>query len=153
MEKVIIILNGNGEGKTKFIETIKNNGYWVWNLNHKNVLSMLAHKIGWDGNRDVNYYAFINEFSELSNRYFDSENWYINMMIDKFKNNDKANVLIIHNCSDNISKSLQENENNCYNIHITDIDVESDCDYCATLNYKHEHYDDNVLKTLKILTK
>lgn len=153
MEKVIIILNGIGEGKTKFVDTIKSNGYWVWNLNHKNVLSMLAHKLGWDGERNTAYYAFIEEMRELANNYFDSEYWYTQTMIDKFRENEKANVLIVHNCSEDIATDLQENENNCFSILITDEECECDEQYCKTLNYKDEHYVDNVLNTLNILTK
>lgn len=151
MEKVIIVLNGINEGKTKFVETIKEHGYWVWNLNHRNVLSMLAHKIGWNGERNQEYYTFIEEFRTLSNRYFESEEWYTNSMIDKFEQSDKANVLIIHNCSPSVADGLQAINENCYSILITDSDSECD-EYCKTLNYKDEHYVDNVLDTIRVLT-
>jgi hypothetical protein len=154
MEKVILILNGVSEGKTQFVEVAKTNGYWVWNLNHRNVLSMLAHKLGWNGERTKEYYSFIDEFKELANKYFDSENWYVSMMIDKFQNDEKVNVLVIHNCDEELAKALQEEESNCFSISIVDNDVENmDCACCKTLNCKSENYVDEILSTLNILTK
>lgn len=153
MEKAILILNGNSEGKTLFIETAKENGYWVWNLNHRNVLSMLAHKLGWNGERTKEYYSFIEEFEQIANKYFDSQSWYIGTMIEKFQHDEKVNVLIIHNCNQDLATILQEENSNCYTVIITSEDNEENCDYCKVLNCKSENYVDDILSTLNILTK
>jgi hypothetical protein len=154
MEKSIVILNGVAEGKTQFVETAKANGYWVWNLNHRNVLSMLAHKLGWSGDRTKEYYLFIDEFRELANKYFDSENWYVNNMIEKFESNDKVNILIIHNCDEQIAKRLQDEQANCFTVMISNSETEEGCENsCKTLNCKDEKYVENIISTLNILTK
>jgi hypothetical protein len=151
MEKTIIILDGKAEGKTRFIEIAKNNQYWVWNFNFRNLLSMIAHKIGWNGERDNNYYAFIADFISLSNQYYNSEYWYIDTMIDKFLADDKANVAIIHNCNEELFIKLQD-EFNCYSIIITEND-DIDENYCKTLNLHDENYELQVLNILKTITK
>jgi hypothetical protein len=154
MNKAIIILNGVSEGKTKFVETAKANGYWVWNLNHLNVLSMITYELGWNGIRTKEYFSFIDDLKILADKYFDFENWYISFMIDKFQNSDKAKLLIIHNCTRDLAYKLQEESYNCFTIDIVNDDiVEENCDYCKILNCKSDDYVDNVLLTLNILTK
>lgn len=154
MEKAIVILNGVSEGKTKFVETAKENNYWIWNLNHRNVLSMLAHKLGWTGERTKEYYLFIDEFRDLANKYFDSENWYIGNMIEKFHNSEKPNVLIIHNCDAELAKKLQEDYSNCFSISIIENEkTEEECESCKYLNYKSDTFVDDIVSTLNILTK
>ncbi len=147
-----MVLDGFAEGKTTFIDTAKQSGYWVWNLNHRNVLSLVTRQLEWDGEKNKNYYNFIDEFSGIANKYLDFENQYIGRMIDRFENNDKANILIIHNCDKEISSKLQESYGNCYNIIITNIDTEPDCNYCKTLNCTKDNYKDEINKVLKIIT-
>jgi hypothetical protein len=154
MDKAIIILNGVAEGKNKFVNVAKMNNYWVWNLNHRNVLSLFAHKLGWNGERTQEYYEFIDEFAELVNKYFDFENWYIDMMINQFLNDEKSNLLIIHNCSEYLECKLQEEYSNCFSVGIFDGDLtEKTCVQCKTLNYRSDSYVDDILSTLDILTK
>ena len=154
MEKVVLILNGVSQGKTQFIETIKMQGnYWTWNVNFLNVLSLVAHKLGWNGERNKDYYEWLEDEKNSSNHYFDSERVYINTMIDKFVAHDKVTVLIIHNCSDDLAKELIDKYPELtYSVLITDNDVVDDT-YHKTLNYKNEEYTDNILSVMKTLTK
>jgi hypothetical protein len=153
MEKAIVVLNGKNEGKTMFVEVAKKSGNWVWNLNYKNVISMLAHKVGWSGERNKEYYNFVEEFRALSNKYFNSEDWYIETMVNKFNKSEKANLLIIHSCEPEISKKLQETYN-CYTINITTSEgsVENNKSYCKVLNCNDENFEKNIVDTIKIIT-
>ena len=154
MEKAIIILDGCSEGKTKFNEILKNNNYWIWNVNHLNVLSMVSHKVGWDGVRDKSYYNFIQEFEDLTKKYFDFERNYTIEMIEKFKENSRVNILIIHNCDGKLAVELQDFYTNCFDILISSENKsEEDCTYCKTLNYNSETFDNDVLSVVNILTK
>lgn len=155
MEKAIVILNGKNEGKTVFVEHAKSNGYWVWNINYRNVLTMLAHKVGWDGKRDKSYYDFIDGLAALSNKNFDSENKYVFDMIEKFLSSDKANLLVVHGCSIDIVKAILEKNTNAYTINIATSDEKVDANnrYCKALNCNSESYKDDILNTLNIITK
>jgi hypothetical protein len=146
--KQILVLDGISAGKTAFVEIVKTNGYWCWNLNSRNVLSMISHKIGWNGVRNKEYYDFLAKFEELANEYFDFENWYIHDMIQKFQQDKKVQVLIIHNCKEELRKVLSEEYINSQTILITDTHV-SDDTYDFTLNYKDENYNNNILALLK----
>jgi hypothetical protein len=152
LEKVIIILTGVNEGKNKFIDTIKENGWWTWNVNSSNRLSSLSYELGWNGEHNKNYFDFIQKFKQLANTYFDFENKYIDNLINKFMGNEKANALIVHNIDPEKSKSLQDAYQNCYSIHITDGEMQN-AEYCKMLNFKDENYVNNVLEVMDVLTK
>lgn len=152
MEKTILVLDGMPEGKTKFIEIVKRSGFWIWNLNHRNVLSMTAHRLGWNGERDKNFYTFIDEFSLLVEKHFNFEEWYVNDMLEKFVLSDKANILIIHNCGVNVFNKLKDEFGNCYNVIINDSESEPDCNYCKTMNYNSDDFGTEVIKAMNIMT-
>jgi len=155
MGKLIIILNGVSGGKTKFIETAKANDYWVWNLNDRNVLSMLSYKVGWDGNRTKQYYEFIEEFEQLVDKYFNFEDWYLHNMISKFTKDDKVNLLIIHNCKPEMATKLKEEFSNCFLVGVWDqIEPPSPADeeYFAIFDWHDENYSEKVLLVLKELS-
>jgi hypothetical protein len=152
-EKVVILLDGLSPGKTKFIETVKFMGnYWCWNLNAYNVLGMISHKLGYEGDRDQSYYEFINDLKELADKYFNFERNYTLTMIDKFMNNEKANVLIIHNIDPELAIELKDFYSNVFDILVVDNDVIDDS-YDKILNYRDDNYVDNVLHTMEVLTK
>jgi hypothetical protein len=156
LEKTILVLDGVAEGKTSFIKLAKEAKYWVWNINHKNVLSVISRKIGWDGTRNKKYYDFLEEFNSLANAYLDFENWYAEDMIKKFLNDEKAQILIIHNCNKDISNKLQlecdEYKNVfSYNLLISDNDEKNE-EYCKTLNFRSDNFKEDILSTLKIIT-
>lgn len=152
MEKVIIILDGVSAGKTLFIETIKSKGWWTWNINSNNVLTMLAHKVGWNGVRDKNYYDFMNDLRSISNKYFDFERKNLLSMITKFFESDKVQVLVLHRVDTELSRELIETYTECYTILINDNDVVDDT-YCKTLNSQSENYVNEVLSVMNTLTK
>lgn len=153
-EKAIVILNGRNEGKTQFVEIAKKNDYWVWNLNYNNVIAMVAHKVGWDGERNENYSNFVKEFSKLSKKYFNAEFNYIEGMAQKFSKNPKANLLIIHGSTPEISKHLQENYNSyTINIAANEDAVDNNTKYCKVLNFSDNKFEQEVKNTLNVLTK
>ena len=153
MDKTIVVLDGFAEGKTKFTNIARQSGFWTWNINYRNILAKITQDyLGWDGDRNKTFYSFIDEFSSLADKYLDFENWYVSSMIEKFILNEKVNILFIHNCSKELSESIQKLYENCYNIVITNKDVEDDCNYCKTLNCTLDDYRDEVIKTLNIIT-
>jgi Zn-dependent M16 (insulinase) family peptidase len=155
MEKVILILNGVSSSKTKFIEIVKENGFWTWNLNSRNVLGLVSYKVGWSGDRSKSYYEFIEQFESLVDKYFDFENWYFSSMIKKFLANDKATLLIIHNCKENLAKKLKEEHANCFSINVLDQDADplpKDEQYFAILNSRDEKYSEKILRILEELS-
>ena len=152
MEKTIIILDGVSYGKTDFGHIAKREGnYWTWNINHRNVLTVIAHKLFWDGNRNAKYYDFIEEVREIATRYWNFEEKYVASMIEKFERDDKTILLVIHSCSEDIKDKIQSTERNCYSIKISNTD-DVDVTYCKTLNCKSETFKEDVLNTLAILT-
>jgi len=154
MEKTIIVLSGNNEGKTTFIDVVKANDYWVWNFNFRNLLSMLSHKLGWDGERDNNYCQFVSDLTTLANNHFNSEEWYIRSMIEKFFESEKVDVAIVHNCDNTLSQALQD-QYNCYSVHIVDNeeDVINNTEYCKVLNCNGSDYEQNIVLALATMTK
>jgi hypothetical protein len=152
MEKVIVILTGQSEGKTKFINHIKEKGWWTWNINHMNRLSDITRDFGWNGERDPNYYDFVKKLDALVNEYWDFKYQYIENLINKFQKSDKTYVLIVHSADFDVAKILTNKYSNCYTIHITDSD-EVNPDYSKTLNCKDDNYLDNIVATMETLTK
>jgi len=153
MKKTIIILDGTSEGKTQFIKFAKDNMYWLWNINHNNVLSVLTRKLCWGGKRDNHYYAFIEEFEKLCNKYWDFDYEYPIEMISNFLEDEKAFVLVIHNCRKENKDKLQElYPEICFSVFIAEDDNVND-DYSKTLNCKSDNYNDDILNVLSILTK
>jgi hypothetical protein len=151
VEKAILVLDGISEGKTAFIDIAKEAGYWIWNINHRNVLSMLAGKIGWDGNRNNNFYDFVKDFDALANKYFNYEEWYTLDMINKFIDSENTNILIIHNCNCEISSRIQEEFENCYTVCI-DKEEKENSDYCKRFNFSSDNFKESVLSSLEIIT-
>jgi len=153
MEKVVLIVDGFSEGKNIFQKVLKENNYWVWNINNMNVLSIVPPKILlYKGERNEKFYSFIGEFKDLADKYFDFERAYTLSMIDKFMEDERADVLIIHNCEGKLAMELQEFYSNCFDVYIGENDEES-VTYCKTLNYMSEDYKENILKVMRILTK
>jgi len=152
MEKTVIILDGVSIGKTKFCDTAKANEYWIWNINHRNVLSMLAHKIGWDGNRNRKFHDFISEFVEMANRFWNFEEYYCGNMLEKFERNERATLLVVHSCSKPLRLKMQEKVNNCFGIMIAE-EGEKESTYDITLNCNAENFEEEILETLDVLSK
>ena len=160
MKKLVLILDGISIGKTIFTQTLMKSNYWVWNTNHKNYLSMITHKVGWNGERDQNYYEFMEKFDNLVNQYFDSQKQYVAEMIEKLLVSNKAeeegklkNILmlghveIFHNLNSDV-KEFIEKEYSAKSILISDTN-NSDSNYNFTLNYKNEDYENQILDLIK----
>jgi hypothetical protein len=152
MDKVILILDGISTGKNIFINTIKANGYWTWNINCYNVPGMCAHKLGYKGERNADYYEFVNIVKDLADKYFDFERSYTFDMINKFMDNDKAKVLIFHNINSDLVYEVKEKYSNTFSLLIVDND-EIDESYEKTLNYTKGNYTDQILSVMQSLTK
>jgi hypothetical protein len=88
----------------------------------------------------------------LADQYFDFERKNTLSMIEKFMQHDRAMVLILHNVSQDIGIELKDFYQNCFDILVTDTDVE-DSSYCKTLNYNDPDFVDNVLHVMNVLTK
>jgi hypothetical protein len=157
MKKIILVLDGANNGKTVFTNTVKEAGFWTWNVNRFNVLNFLAYKIGWEGTRSNQYYDFLEKFEVLANESFDFENWYMHTRIDGFMKNEKPEILIIHKCSDAMRKKLQEEFSNLYSINIVDKDKEwipEDSEgYGTTLNCKSVDYTKSIVDFMNFLTE
>jgi hypothetical protein len=152
MNKKIIALDGLAAGKTEFVKIISLD-YWRWNINFRNLLSFLSHKLFWDGNRNKNYYEFLGEFEVLVNKYFNSENLYIAEMIEKLMENDRLQILIIHNSKPEIRQELKKlYPSEFLSVLISDTE-ENNPDYDIVLNYKGEQYKQNVLSLFSTLEK
>jgi hypothetical protein len=144
LDKIILVLDGVSSGKTLFIDTIKQDGFWVWNVNPFNVLSMLSHKMGWDGQRTKEYYEYVNKLKDLVDQYLGFEKWNTEMMVAKFFRDDKAEVFIAHNFKDETKQFLKEKYENYHSILVTDSDLKDDT-YDVTYNYKADDYTDKLL--------
>lgn len=151
MRKVIIILTGISDGKTKFTNTIKEHNYWTWNINHRNFLSSVTYGLFWDGNRNDQYYEFIKQFEALADKYFNFKWLYAKRLIEKFQKNDKTTVFVIHSADDEMIKSLLRKYDNCYDVHITNNDQNYDA--YRVFNYENEAYVEEILDFMKELTK
>ena len=109
--KIIVALYGDAEHKNLFNETIKNAGFWVWNANPRNFLSVLARKhLGWNGKRTNEFYEFLEQFKDLVDKYWDYDLNYVKEMIYKLWNDKKTNVLILHNVGLTTINELSEEE-------------------------------------------
>jgi hypothetical protein len=109
--KAIIFLQGDSESKNTFNSLIKEKGYWTWNVNNKNYLSFISRQyLGWNGKRTSKFYEFLDEFKTLVDKYWDYETVYTQDLMYKFIKDAKTNVLVFHNVSDNVFKTLSTGE-------------------------------------------
>jgi len=151
MRKAIIILTGISEGKTKFVNTIRENGYWTWNINHMNFLSSLTHKLFWDGVRNDKYYEFIKKFESIANEYYNYNLLYAERLIEKLFKSDKTTIVVIHSSNAEMRKTLLEKYENCYDIHIVNNNG-GDYECYKSLNCENESYVEDLLKIVEELT-
>lgn len=148
--KNIIILDGNSRGKTLFAETAKERGYWTWQVNHKNVLAVVAHKMFWDGNRNSSYYDFVEEIEELANRYFNFEEKYLASMIEKFERNEKTQLLIVHSCSKKLRDEILKIKDTAVSINVVDQKGLEECDGYSFVLYEGEPLNEKAYKDVVV---
>lgn len=154
MNKIVVILSGNNEGKTLLINKLKSSGVWVWNFSAENRLSKLSYELSWNGDRNKKYYDWLADLKELSTRYWDFEYLYFCKMIEKFMNSDKANLAIIHNATDQTVEKLKDKKyDKLFTLNIFD-GVPSEEDYNKfdkVLVYNSSDFDDEVEKMFDIV--
>jgi len=157
-EKTIIILSGIPDGKTKFVEIIKKHGFWTWNINPHNVVGTTAKTLGWDmQERDETYYDFISEIERIANKYWNFKDNYISSTIQRFKDNPKPDVLIVHGCDVNAMREIiEKNLGTAFSIRILPSGGQSQ-NHSTKFYDKKLYFDDcfeeSVLETIEILTK
>jgi hypothetical protein len=163
MEKIIIVLTGVSEGKTKFTELIKaqteesgDAKYWTWQINTRNVVGKTVEFITEEPPiRDKKYYDYINKRIELDNEYWNFEYNHYLKMIKRFMEKETPRrpvVLIIHGCSPEHSIMLQEQFDNCFSVHITDkTPYIGDNQFTVVLNNSDLDYEKNILDTMELL--
>jgi hypothetical protein len=160
--KAIIILSGLNDGKTLFSLIAKNenkefydrDGWWTWAINATNVLGAATRTLGSPGIRDDKYYEFIGKLKALSNEYWNFEPNYTKEMADKFKSGDKAEILIVHGCDDEIANMLKE-DYGAFTIYITSKKSNKNFSelYDKVLVWDNDTFTQDVIDTLDILTK
>jgi hypothetical protein len=153
MSKIIVILTGSNNAKNLFDEVAKTNGYWLWHINSTNVLSKMSREFYWDGTRDEKYFEYIKKLEDLVNEYYDFKRSYLYDMIQKFRDNDRANLLVLHSIGQELSNELKDS--GAFTLHL----VENN----SALEVNEESYDkvivndtnftNTVVDTLKILGK
>ena len=107
MNKVILILDGYSVAKNEFDKYVKRLGYWTWNVNHRNLLGEIVGMLRGSKERDQLYYDTMEAVKELAEGMFNFEESYTNEKIENFKGHEKANLLLIHNCSEQLSERLK----------------------------------------------
>jgi hypothetical protein len=164
MKKAIIIASGTPEGKNKFDEIVKKSS-WSWNVNFKNYLGSLSKNFYWSGERDETYYKFIVELSDLTNRYFSSEEKYLREKIEKFNSDDSEQkigedgkvftkfILIIHGVSRDLVDML-ESDYGLFQLHISRRDLNTNTESHDYVLYEDdENFEEEVERVLNVLTK
>ncbi|MCK5022698.1 MAG: hypothetical protein KAS04_00860 [Candidatus Aenigmarchaeota archaeon] len=155
--KTIVILSGNSTGKTIFDYVIKNNGYYVWNINPYNVIGKSAMYLGWDAVRDDTYHKFLDEIMEISEEYFEFKTWYARKMIARFiQSSYEPNVLVLHGYNIETSRKIVDEHPNVFTIDIRTIGNEVSIEHDVTLfidEFDAGNFKKEVLKTIGILTK
>ena len=148
MKKTVLIISGNNNGKTEFINKARQNDFWLWNFSAENRLSKLSYELGWSGDRSKKYYDWIKDFKTLANSYWDFEYKYYCNMIEKFLRSDKANLAIIHNAGlETVSKLKSKGFDSMYTLDISD-GTEDAFTYDKTLSFVGGVFDEIQLSNL-----
>lgn len=155
MEKTIIILSGVSEGKTRFAELTMNSGYWTWQINTRNSASKAAEILGCDvQDRNELYHKSLNRLISFANEEWNFEENYILRRIDKFKDDDRVVVLIIHglNNKDFIAELQEEEAANT--IHIVDKEPSDGilASYDYVLNCQDSGFEEMVARMMRVFT-
>lgn len=95
-EKRIIIIDGDKDGKNVFIKEAKEDNYWTWNINHRNNLGRAASLMGWRGERDTEYYDFVDKLEAMAEEHYGFKSLYTLEKIEAFIMSDKTDLLLIH---------------------------------------------------------
>jgi hypothetical protein len=156
MDKTIIILSGSvNEGKDKFNEIAKQNGFWTWCVNKYNPAKLSSEIMG---NEDEigseEYYKNLKEYIDVCNKLWNFQPKYYLRMINKFYRHEKANVLLIHSLNDkDFIEELKEDEG-VNTIHITDREPSNELlsNYDYVLNIQNSSFSEKVVNMLNVFT-
>jgi len=151
--KPVIFLYGYNRGKSDFDAVVKTK-FWNWNVNVFNLLSITAKELGWDGEKDDQYFQFIDDLFTLAEKNFDVEYSYYKRMIEKLLAHDKANLMIIHSAT--VEKlDYFKAEFGGYSVYV----ARNKQDFDANVNLydrvilKDDEFENNVLEFLDTLSK
>jgi hypothetical protein len=161
-KKAIIVIDGVNDGKTLFSKVAKNEnlefyqetGFWTWAINPNNVLGVVSRTLGSPGVRDDRYYEFIGKLKELANDYWDFEDIYIDEMIEKFRGNDKTELLVVHGADSDMAIRLKE-DHGAMTLYLTSqkSNKNFESEYDKVLVWDEDGFVDNVVEFLTVLTK
>jgi hypothetical protein len=119
--KEILFVDGVSEGKNKFLEIVKSNGWWVWNTNHRNRIEITIRELGWNGLRNDQSYEFIDALEVMLNRYLNFESSYLDKMILRLDNSQQeTHMLVVHRASRGLRESTCGKLNNAHSIFISE---------------------------------
>ena len=166
MNKAVIFISGNNEGKNKFEEIIKselkdnskpstedNKRFWIWNVNQNNFISKDTESWGWDGVRDERHQEFVKKIVEMADNYYGFKFFYVGGMVEKFKAHNRANVLIIHSTDKKLQERIME-ESEAFSLYVGRDSVE--CNnfvdkFDKVIGLDSENFKEEVLGFLKTL--
>jgi hypothetical protein len=155
MDKTIIILSGSNGGRDKFNHILRENNYWTWNVNQFNPSRKSSIVMGNEDEVGSEiYYRNLKEYIDVCNRLWDFERKYYVRMIDKFYNDERPNVLVIHALNDKEFIEQLKEDQGVNTIHIVDVEpsgrvLES---YDYVLNCRDDNFIEKVTKMLKVFT-
>jgi hypothetical protein len=160
MEKVIVILYGSEELKEKvnnvvraFLNKDNKPVYWTWNVSHVEQIERFASGLNIDLSNPILKKYFISDMISVLNKYSrdcDLEFSYLQEKISRFRNDEHANVLFIHNCDPKHIRDLKENEANLWEIRLGGLpDNNTDVDFQI---YEGD-LEREILRILRVLTK
>ena len=165
MEKAILILDGNNQAKNQFLQIVKNEnleystepGWWVWSINSNDVAGVAARTLKFNEERNSKYYSFVKELKELGNKHTNFEVEYYKEMVEKFHDNPKPQLLIIHGVEKDLVEHLKETYG-AFSILVTKYVVDPESEYDVSLCWNpdlplDEEFVSAVQTTIQKLTK
>ena len=164
MKRAIILASGLPTGKNRFDEIAKKTS-WVWNINYRNYLGLLSKNFYWQGERNEEYYKFVRELCDLTNRYFNSEEIYLREKIEKFNADDSESklgedgqkfyrfILIVHGVSKNLVDML-ESDYGVFQLNLSRRDLNTNIESYDHIIYEDDtDFEEQVERVLNVLTK
>lgn len=119
MLKKIIALNGYTEGKNEFVKcVIARTDLFTRHRNPYDKLSKIADELGWDRNKNMNYWKFLEKQMYLANEHFDFLDRFLDGNIRSFLSHHHHNLLIFHGLEKDRVENLKQSYDNIVSIHI-----------------------------------
>ena len=119
MIKKIIALNGYTEGKNEFVKcAITRTDLFTRHRNPYDKLSKVADELGWDRNKNMNYWQFLEKQMKLANEYFDFLDRFLDGNIHSFLGHHHHNLLILHGLEKETVENLKKSYDDIVSVHI-----------------------------------